>query len=233
MRAYALAIAMTDKPMFNCATRRNFSSVLIKLLPNSQPALDSWRTDMNARLDEARESIRGEGIDYEMWFGLKSLQHHFLIGLMAKGADAGPTPTVNHPIDGVHTAFKQLAWDRSVRFRSSEVLSINGVVDIQRARCDMRCFTVAADQTKRAEELIRSALSTERLGQEVTHAVFRHETGADHIFSWLVMGSDELIAGAREVQGLVLQACDVVRECQAPNTLLDVRAFHPKPEGGF
>jgi hypothetical protein len=216
---------MIDNPMRNSAANPHFSSVLIKLLPDSKPALDSWRTDMNARLDEARESIRGEGVDYEMWFGLKSSQHHFLIGLMATGAVAGLPPATNHPIDEVHSAFKRAAWDRSVRFPSSEVASVNGLVDIRRAHCAMRCFMLAGDQAERAEELIRSALLTEGRGRsEVTHAVFRHETGTDLILSWLVMGSEELILAARELQGSFLQACEVVRECQAPEALLDVRA---------
>lgn len=96
-------------------------AAVIRLLPGSLPAVNGWRLAMNARLDEAIESIREEEVQFESWFLFNWDDQDYLFAYMRRASIPQNKSGSTLPIDAVHRDFKK-CWDRSLRVQC-ELLS--------------------------------------------------------------------------------------------------------------
>jgi hypothetical protein len=87
-------------------------ATVIKFLPGTEEQRLNWSKTMNARIEEARQSIKSEGVDCESWFTFKVNDDQYAFALMRKH-DVQAHET-NHPIDLIHKEFKK-TWDRNER----------------------------------------------------------------------------------------------------------------------
>lgn len=87
-------------------------ATVIKFLPGTEDQRLNWSKTMNARIEEARQSIKSEGVDCESWFTFKINDDQYAFALMRKH-DIRAYNT-NHPIDLIHKEFKK-TWDRKER----------------------------------------------------------------------------------------------------------------------
>lgn len=84
-------------------------AVLIQLKPDVLENVEAWKVVLNARKDEAIETLRAEGVHVESWFHLEVEGNDYLIAYMraddiAKAQQIGKAS--NFPIDQVHKQFK-------------------------------------------------------------------------------------------------------------------------------
>lgn len=102
-------------------------AALIRLLPNRLSDVEDWRGKLMLRLDEAKESIRREGVTVESWFLLSIEERDYLFAYMLRGAPRPTDASEDLPVDLIHHHFKR-SWDRTVRFPCQAVLgqSVNG-----------------------------------------------------------------------------------------------------------
>jgi Family of unknown function (DUF6176) len=87
-------------------------ATVIKFLPGTEEQRLNWSKTMNARIEEARQSIKSEGVDCESWFAFKINDDQYAFALMRK-YDVQVHNT-NHPIDLIHKEFKK-TWDKKER----------------------------------------------------------------------------------------------------------------------
>jgi Family of unknown function (DUF6176) len=87
-------------------------ATVIKFLPGTEDQRLNWSKTMNARIEEARQSIKSEGVDCESWFTFKINDDQYAFALMRKH-DIRVYNT-NHPIDLIHKEFKK-TWDKKER----------------------------------------------------------------------------------------------------------------------
>lgn len=57
-------------------------TVLIKLKPNTMPNVEAWQKELNARKDEAIETLKAEGVSVESWFHVVLEGQDYLIAYM-------------------------------------------------------------------------------------------------------------------------------------------------------
>ena len=84
-------------------------AVLIQLKPDVLENVEAWKVELNARKDEAIETLRAEGVHVESWFYLELEGNDYLIAYMraddiAKAQQIAKTS--NFPIDQMHKQFK-------------------------------------------------------------------------------------------------------------------------------
>ena len=84
-------------------------AVLIQLKPDVLENVEAWKVVLNARKDEAIETLRAEGVHVESWFHLELEGNDYLIAYMraddiAKAQQIAKTS--NFPIDQMHKQFK-------------------------------------------------------------------------------------------------------------------------------
>lgn len=84
-------------------------AVLIQLKPDVLENVEAWKEELNARKDEAIETLRVEGVHVESWFHLELEGNDYLIAYMraddiAKAQQIGKTSSF--PIDQMHKQFK-------------------------------------------------------------------------------------------------------------------------------
>lgn len=84
-------------------------AVLIKLKPDVLDQVEQWQNEMNARKDEAIETLQAEGIEVEPWFHLQLEGSDYLLAYMraqdiAKAQEIGRKSWFS--IDQVHKQFK-------------------------------------------------------------------------------------------------------------------------------
>lgn len=84
-------------------------AVLIQLKPDSMPNVEAWQTELNARQDEAIETLKVEGVRVESWFHVALEGKDYLIAYMcaediAKAQQIGRESSF--PIDAMHKQFK-------------------------------------------------------------------------------------------------------------------------------
>ena len=85
-------------------------AVLIQLKPDSLTYVDAWQAELNARKDEALETLKAEGVLVESWFYLKlEGQDYLLAYTRAENIQkAQAVAKKSHfPIDQVHKNFKK------------------------------------------------------------------------------------------------------------------------------
>ncbi len=87
-------------------------ATVIKFLPGTEEQRLNWSKTMNARIEEARQSIKSEGVDCESWFTFKVDDDQYAFALMRKH-DVQVQNTI-HPIDLIHKEFKK-TWDKKER----------------------------------------------------------------------------------------------------------------------
>lgn len=92
-------------------------TVLIKLKPNTMPNVEAWQKELNARKDEAIETLKAEGVSVESWFHVVLEGQDYLIAYMraeniVKAQQIGRES--QFPIDAIHKAFKQ-NWERGYK----------------------------------------------------------------------------------------------------------------------
>lgn len=95
----------------------DIGAVLIKLKPNTMSNVDAWQTELNARKDEAIETLKAEGVFVESWFHVHLEGHDYLIAYMraediAKAQQIGRESQL--AIDAMHKAFKQ-NWEKGYK----------------------------------------------------------------------------------------------------------------------
>jgi hypothetical protein len=87
-------------------------ATVIKFLPGTEEQRLNWSKTMKSRIEEARQSIKSEGVDCESWFTFKVNDSQYAFALMRKH-DVHVHNT-DHPIDLIHKEFKK-TWDRKAR----------------------------------------------------------------------------------------------------------------------
>lgn len=84
-------------------------AVLIQLKPDSLTHVDAWQAELNARKDEALETLKAEGVLFESWFYLKLEGQDYLLAY-TRAEDIQKAQAVakmsHFPIDQVHKNFK-------------------------------------------------------------------------------------------------------------------------------
>ena len=83
--------------------------VLIQLKSNSMGNVEAWQQELNARKDEAIETLKAEGVSIESWFHVELEGQDYLIAYMraeniAKAQQIGRES--QFPIDAMHKKFK-------------------------------------------------------------------------------------------------------------------------------
>lgn len=94
----------------NCETR----CVKIKLKPNSIEKVREWAGTINARKDEALETLRGETVILEAVFLDRNSEGDFLIYVMKAENFEQAKKAVEksvHAIDEYHRNFKEECWE--------------------------------------------------------------------------------------------------------------------------
>lgn len=84
-------------------------AVLIKLKPDVLGQVKQWQNEINARKDEAIETLQAEGVKVESWFHLQLEGSDYLLAYMraqdiAKAQEIGRQS--QFPIDQMHKQFK-------------------------------------------------------------------------------------------------------------------------------
>ena len=92
-------------------------AVLIRLKPNSMSNVAAWQAELNARKNEAIETLKSEGVFVESWFHVELEGQDYLIAYMraediAKAQQIGRESSF--PIDAMHKAFKQ-NWEKGYK----------------------------------------------------------------------------------------------------------------------
>lgn len=92
-------------------------AVLIQLKLESMANVEAWQKELNARKDEAMETLKAEGVFVESWFHVELEGKDYLIAYtraedIAKAQDIAKNSSF--PIDAMHKAFKQ-NWERSYK----------------------------------------------------------------------------------------------------------------------
>jgi hypothetical protein len=96
-------------------TSRPMAAAVRRIKQGSESEISKWQSDLLAHKEEARESIRREGVLAESWFRFDFQGAAHLIALMIGGV---PTECLFTPIagrlgvDSIHRQFKR-HWDRS------------------------------------------------------------------------------------------------------------------------
>lgn len=57
----------------------DIGAVLIQLKPNALTHVDAWQAELNARKDEAIETLKAEGVRVESWFYLELEGNNYLL----------------------------------------------------------------------------------------------------------------------------------------------------------
>lgn len=92
------------------------TGAVIRMLPGRQRQLVHWSNELNKRSQEAQESIRREGVEFESWFSFELNQNLYLFALMADYKEhAVSTDHDDLDVDRIHRDFKK-NWDRSARY---------------------------------------------------------------------------------------------------------------------
>lgn len=84
-------------------------AVLIQLKPNVLTHVDAWQAELNARKDEAIETLKAEGVLVESWFYLELEGNDYLLAYTrAENIEKAQTVAKksHFPIDQVHQQFK-------------------------------------------------------------------------------------------------------------------------------
>ena len=84
-------------------------AVLIQLKPNALTHVDAWQAELNARKDEAIETLKAEGVLVESWFYLELEGKDYLLAYMrAENIQKAQAVAKKSrlPIDQVHKQFK-------------------------------------------------------------------------------------------------------------------------------
>lgn len=84
-------------------------AVLIQLKTDSLTHVDAWQAELNARKDEALETLKAEGVLVESWFYLKLEGHDYLLAYTRAEniQKAQAVAKMSYfPIDQVHKNFK-------------------------------------------------------------------------------------------------------------------------------
>ena len=92
-------------------------AVLIKLKANSMANVEAWQQELNARKDEAIETLKAQGVYVESWFHVQLEGQDYLIAYM-RGVDIPRAQQIGRessfPIDQMHKQFKQ-NWEKGYR----------------------------------------------------------------------------------------------------------------------
>ncbi|MBU3847084.1 MAG: hypothetical protein H9855_08945 [Candidatus Acinetobacter avistercoris] len=94
----------------------DIGAVLIKLKPNALYQVDTWQNELNARKQEALETLVHENVYVESWFHVSLEGQDYLIAYMraddiARAQEIGRKS--QFPIDQIHKAFKQ-NWEKVI-----------------------------------------------------------------------------------------------------------------------
>lgn len=92
-------------------------AVLIQLKANSLEKVEVWQTELNARKQQAIETLKAEGVFVESWFHVELEGKDYLIVYMraediAKAQQIGRNS--QFPIDAMHKDFKQ-NWEKGYK----------------------------------------------------------------------------------------------------------------------
>lgn len=92
------------------------NAVLIKLKPDTLDHVEAWKKELNARKDEAIETLRAEGVYVESWFYLELEGQNYLLAYMraddiAHAQQVGRNSTFE--IDKIHKQFKT-HWEKVI-----------------------------------------------------------------------------------------------------------------------
>lgn len=92
-------------------------AVLIKLKANSMANVEAWQQELNARKDEAIETLKAEGVYVESWFHVQLEGQDYLIAYM-RAVDIARAQQIGRessfPIDQMHKQFKK-NWEKGYR----------------------------------------------------------------------------------------------------------------------
>jgi 3'-phosphoadenosine 5'-phosphosulfate sulfotransferase (PAPS reductase)/FAD synthetase len=88
----------------------DIGAVLIELKKNALANVDAWQSEINARKQEAIETLKAEGVYVESWFYVQLDEKDYLIAYM-RADDIAQAQKIGKDsqfaIDQVHKAFKQ------------------------------------------------------------------------------------------------------------------------------
>ncbi|SDB82462.1 DUF6176 family protein [Acinetobacter boissieri] len=89
-------------------------AVLIKLKPNTLSNVNEWKENIQARKEEAVQTLKAEGVCVESWFHIELDGQDYLLAYMrandiAQAQNVAKTSTFD--IDQMHKKFKD-CWER-------------------------------------------------------------------------------------------------------------------------
>lgn len=106
-------------------------AVLIQLKPKALTHVSAWQAELNARKDEAIETLKAEGVLVESWFYLELEGNDYLLAYTrAENIEKAHALARNShfPIDQVHQQFKS-NWLKVIPAKLLLDLENNGVLE--------------------------------------------------------------------------------------------------------